>query len=436
MLVTFGWFNKAGGFNEEDVPVEKTGKAMNNAWVTRGADFGQNGNKKSYELNGRMMVFEKERTIGSVVLPMVLKKLFPVAWDIPDDETVDYSIYNVTKFSYVLFIPDFCGWNVLVKVNMDADHDLLRSRMQFDTDSVYTQMPYSKSCGFTVTRLAYVNNLCMYFTDLSTSATSELLDEGVLNEENLKGMTAYVFRTYMCALGTKAERDRLEKLYNNALKQLSMDDAAKVVGIFKRAWAGDGGADRKTQVLINSGKGVVLTPLYPGLDIDLEDVEAQAAFVRCAFRAICGFWKYLVKEYNSKEYKSLGSYDYTIIKELKDAKLSGWGKKSIADKPKPNYENLANMMANTDPLLWATMYINTQRSEDDKEDARIYIYHLILGKCDKESIIPEPLYGLHTKWHLIIQTALARCTHLQIASESESDAVGNYAWDHLKFLVK
>jgi hypothetical protein len=422
MLVTFGWFNKAGGFEEEDVPVEKTGKAMNNAWVTRGADFGQNGNKKSHELNGRMMVFEKERTIGSVVLPMVLKKLFPVAWDIPDDETVDYSIYNVTKFSYVLFIPDICGWNVLVKVNMDADHDLLRSRMQFDTDSVYTQMPYSKSCGFTVTRLAYVNNLCMYFTDLSTSEIYlGFKDIDVLNEEKLKERPD-LFRGYMCALGTKAEHDRLEKLYNNALKQLSMDDAAKVVGIFKRAWAGDGGADRKTQVLINSGKGVVLTPLYPGLDIDLEDVEVQTAFVRCAFRAICGFYKLMISENIHR-----GATDKEILEGVETGFFRHWTSIDISGKPKPNYEKLANMLANTDPILWATMYINTQRSDEHKEDAKIYMYHLVQGLCRKESILPKPLYDLHQSWKLILNTALARCTHLQISSESD-EPIEHDAW--------
>ena len=425
MLVTLGWFNKAGDFVLEDVSALKPDGAKN-AWVTRGVDFAQNGNKKSYELKGRMMVFEKEKTIGSVILPMVLKKLFPVAWDIPDDETVDYSIYNVTKFSYVLFIPDICGWNVLVKVNMDADHDLLRSRMQFDTGSVYTQMPYSKSCSFTVTRLAYVNNLCEYFADLNVFLTLEKLAKvDRLKEEKLKGLPEDKFRYLMGTIGTKAEHDRLEKLYKNALKQLSMDDAAKVVGIFKRAWAGDGGADRKTQVLINSGKGVVLTPLYPGLDIDLEDVEVQAAFVRCAFRAICGFFKFLISEN-----KGMGSTDDDIISALHPT-FKRWLSTGISDKHKPNYEMLANMLANTDPIMWAKMYINTQRTAGEKLDAKIYIYNLVQGNCDKETILPKPLYDLHPNWKLILNTAIMRCTHLQIASESD-DPIENEAWAPLK----
>ena len=242
-----------------------------------------------------------------------------------------------------------------------------------------------------------------------------------LKEEKLKGLPADRFRYLMGTIGTKAERDRLEKLYNNALKQLSMDDAAKVVGIFKRAWAGDGGADRKTQVLINSGKGVVLTPLYPGLDIDLEDVEVQAAFVRCAFRAICGFWNYLISAN-----RHLGDTDNAILAGLLPTLLR-WKSVGVSDKHKPNYENLANMLANTDPIMWAKMYINTQR-DADKVDAQSYMYNLIIGEGGKESILPKPLYDLHQNWKLILNTAIMRCTHLQIASES-TDSIEKNIWD-------
>lgn len=392
--------------------------SLKSVWLTRGEDFAQNGNMKTLELTGRLQVLEKEKTAGSVVLPLVLDKLFALGWDITDDDTIEYSVYNVSKFAYVLFIQDIKGWNVLVKVNMHADHDILRAKMQFDTDSVRnTQVGWPDQA---VSKLQYASGLYLHWSDLKRArdeafdhATSwgrgleDLLDA---KADTIKDAKVGEFTEYMQVKAVHEEMRRVETLKDAAIANLGLDDAAAVMQWLKLGMQGGRYVDSKTQVIVNTVNGVVLKPLYTNGNMELGyDTGLQGAIVRCAFGACYGFFLAMLKEHvDVKAWKATYKLLETKLNTAFDPK----------DGISTDYARLQQALSGTDPMRWADCVILSLNGKG-KSEKGVYVTQLAAGNvlyADTPIWSRQTWHDLENGWSKMLENAKVQSVWINTAS--------------------
>ena len=121
LLISEGWTALPDPPQPDAAAVAELQDLMDQMHITHGDDIFDVTEVSRVELGGYFDATRKEETMGSVVLPTLLRTIQGLQAVVDESLSTYYCILPVNPYAYALVIPNIGGWTVCVQVNMLAD---------------------------------------------------------------------------------------------------------------------------------------------------------------------------------------------------------------------------------------------------------------------------------------------------------------------------
>ena len=96
---------------------------MDQMCLSHGASITTANNADRVAFGGQFETNSREETVGSTILPMVLRQLFCLKEVLDDSTCTPYCICAVNPFAYAILLPNIGGWTICIQVNLLARID-------------------------------------------------------------------------------------------------------------------------------------------------------------------------------------------------------------------------------------------------------------------------------------------------------------------------
>lgn len=111
----------------KDISVGLSTEERKDIELQHGKDVLAGNGVRTYVLSGSCSMYEREPTAATVSLPMVLKYLYFLQFNLDRSDTdLTYHIMAPNKFVYMVHLPNVAGWKIYYQVNMNASYEALQ----------------------------------------------------------------------------------------------------------------------------------------------------------------------------------------------------------------------------------------------------------------------------------------------------------------------
>ena len=294
--------------------------------ISHGASIATSNNSERYTFHGQFDTNNREGTVGSVVLPMVLRHLSSLQEVVGDTTSTPYALFAVNPFAYALLLPDVGGWTVCVQVNMLARVDAVIQMfaLQKVADGlIYSRVQSKDALANLWTAREYEG--AIHHTRAAVEAEYARVHApstiGVIDDRAAQALPKPAFLLYLAHVG-------LGILYRKALKRQ----------VYITNLQGRSDAQFTTRVLLMASSPIDIT----------SSVDMRVKVVRCALQVLYGNLRRWMREVGNESAPNMRKQLVAQLMEPASARYDMW---PAVDKFL--YETIANAMVKTEPSRWS-----------------------------------------------------------------------------------